>query len=153
MALFGLGLASVLVFILGRRMPDATFDATGAAVSCSLSAISLILVAAFRFAQQAPTDIQAALLASAAVVGESVVYLPLGNEQAALALRIGICLLIVLAAALASRHAAMPGRHHRRSRGQRAYRIVIWPDTGTSGPRRDRPGAIVHGVAASGGGP
>jgi hypothetical protein len=88
----------------------AVVDTRLAAIHLGITAtIVLGLVLAFSLAHRAPTNQQAALIATAAVVGESSVYLLLGNDDIGiLALRLGIGVLIGLAGILAARATAEP---------------------------------------------
>jgi hypothetical protein len=71
--------------------------------------IGVILLVALWLAHRASTDAGAALIATAAVIGESSVYLLLGNDDpGVLAVRVVICALVVVAGVLAARRLAVP---------------------------------------------
>jgi hypothetical protein len=103
-------LTSTILTVIGRRGGFTGIDASMAAVYLGVTlTLSLILLVAFWLARCAPTDAQAASIATAAVVGESSVYLLLGNgDLMILAVRIGICALVALCGVLAARRLLVP---------------------------------------------
>ena len=75
-----LALVSSILTVIGRRGGFDEIDVGMGATYLGVTfAIGLIVLTAFWLAHRAPTDGQAALIATAAVVGEQSVYLLLGN--------------------------------------------------------------------------
>ena len=127
-----LALTSSILTLIGRRGGLAQVDGRMAAVFLGVTlTIALMLLVAFWLAHRAPGKAQAALIATAAVVGESSIYLLLGNDDLEiLAARVGVGALVVLLGVLAARRALLPAAVTGLvAIGAYAW-IVIWPESG-----------------------
>jgi hypothetical protein len=134
LALVPLTLAVSLLLLVERRGGLAVVDAPLARLHLSLTAaIFLALVAAFWAARRSSTDGQAATIATAAVIGESSIYLLLGTyDLGILAVRLGIGALVLLAGALAARGARLPAVAAGLVAVAAYTGVVIWPVDGLS---------------------
>ena len=104
-------LAVSLGVLVWRHGGLAAVDTGLALVHLSVTiAVSVLVLLALWLAHRAPTDGQAALIAAAAVVGESSLYLLLGtHDLAILAARLGVGVLVGLTGLLAARGMAAHG--------------------------------------------
>jgi hypothetical protein len=132
-----LGLATGVLVVVQHQGGLASVDVPLALTHLSITAaIGLILLSAFWLARRAPTDSQAAVIATAAVVGESSIYLLLGNSQLdVLAVRLGIGALVTLIGVLATRRRIVPAAVLSLVAVGAYVWVVTWPSTGL--PNRD----------------
>jgi hypothetical protein len=127
-----LGLAASILVLVRRQGGLAAVDVSMALVHLSVTmVIILMLLTAFGLAHRASTDTQAALIATAAVIGESSIYLLLGNDALGiLAVRIGIGGLVVLTGVLVAQGARLPATVAGLVAVAAYAWVVIWPTNG-----------------------
>ena len=126
------GLAGSIATLIGRFGAQVDLNPELAVTHLGITlVISLVTIAAFWLAGRTPSSAQAALIATAAVVGESSVYLLLGTiDLSILAARIGLFVLVVAAGALVAWGRMLPAALVVLA-GIAAYGwIVIAPDRG-----------------------
>ena len=132
LAAVAFGLVSSIVTVVGRRGAGVELDLTMAQVHLSATlALVALLVAAFWLAHQSATDAQAAIIATAVVVGECSVYLLLGtDDRLVLAVRIAAAAFLVLAGVLVARGARIPSLVAGALVVAAYAWVVIWPSSG-----------------------
>ncbi len=125
--------AASLLELVRRQGGPSTADRPMAELHLGLTAtISLILLASLWLARRATTDAGAAMIATAAVVGECSLYLLLGQDIPAffLPIRVGIFVVVALTGVLATRRSSLAATTGGLVAAATYAAVVIWPSSG-----------------------